>query len=308
MPSLWIELRDMIMLWVEQGVKLFRVDNPHTKPFPFWEWLIEDVRREHPDVVFLSEAFTKPKVMYRLAKIGFSQSYTYFTWRNTKYELTEYLTELTTQPPKEFLPAALLRQHARHQPGLPAERPAFGLPDPRRPGDAALGPLGHVQRLRTLRGPPRPEEEGICRQREVPAHCLGLGPARQHHRRDHPAEPHPPRQPGAALASRDHLPARPTTTTSCCSRRRRPPATTCCWSPSASIPTRPRRPTSRCRCGSGASTTAARSQVEDLMRGYASPGPARSSASASTRANFPSPSGASAARKVHRGCSISDGA
>ena len=102
MPSLWIELRDMILLWVEQGVKLFRVDNPHTKPFPFWEWLIEDVRREHPDVVFLSEAFTKPKVMYRLAKVGFSQSYTYFTWRNTKYELSEYLTEITTQAPKDF--------------------------------------------------------------------------------------------------------------------------------------------------------------------------------------------------------------
>ena len=102
MPSLWVELRDMMMLWVEQGVKLFRVDNPHTKPFPFWEWAIADIRRTHPDVVFLSEAFTKPKVMYKLAKIGFSQSYTYFTWRNTKYELTEYLTELTTQAPRDF--------------------------------------------------------------------------------------------------------------------------------------------------------------------------------------------------------------
>ena len=101
-PSLWLTLRDTIKLWVEQGVKLFRVDNPHTKPFPFWEWVIEDIRREHPDVVFLSEAFTKPKVMYRLAKIGFSQSYTYFTWRNTKWELQEYLTELSTQAPKDF--------------------------------------------------------------------------------------------------------------------------------------------------------------------------------------------------------------
>jgi starch synthase (maltosyl-transferring) len=102
MPSLWVELRDMILLWVEQGVKLFRIDNPHTKPFPFWEWLIADVRRDHPDVAFLSEAFTRPKVMYRLAKIGFSQSYTYFTWRNTKSELTEYLTELTQTAPKDF--------------------------------------------------------------------------------------------------------------------------------------------------------------------------------------------------------------
>ena len=101
-PSLWTTLRDTIMLWVEQGVKLFRVDNPHTKPFPFWEWVIADIRRDHPDVVFLSEAFTRPKVMYRLAKIGFSQSYTYFTWRNTKAELTEYLTELSTEAPKDF--------------------------------------------------------------------------------------------------------------------------------------------------------------------------------------------------------------
>jgi starch synthase (maltosyl-transferring) len=101
-PSLWIELRDTILLWVQQGVKLFRIDNPHTKPFPFWEWLIADVRRDHPDVAFLAEAFTRPKIMYRLAKIGFSQSYTYFTWRNEKRELAEYMTELTQTAPKDF--------------------------------------------------------------------------------------------------------------------------------------------------------------------------------------------------------------
>jgi len=101
-PALWIALRDIILLWVGHGVKLFRVDNPHTKPFPFWEWVIGDVRRNHPDVVFLSEAFTRPKVMYRLAKIGFSQSYTYFTWRNTKSEITEYLHELVDMSPREF--------------------------------------------------------------------------------------------------------------------------------------------------------------------------------------------------------------
>jgi starch synthase (maltosyl-transferring) len=101
-PSLWLELRDIILLWIEQGVKLFRIDNPHTKPFPFWEWLIADVRRDHPDVAFLAEAFTRPKVMYRLAKIGFSQSYTYFTWRNEKWELAEYMTELTQTAPKDF--------------------------------------------------------------------------------------------------------------------------------------------------------------------------------------------------------------
>jgi starch synthase (maltosyl-transferring) len=102
MPSLWIALRNVVQFWVDQGVKLFRVDNPHTKPLPFWEWLIGDIRSRHPDTVFLAEAFTRPKVMYRLAKIGFSQSYTYFTWRNTKAEFEDYLTELSTTAPKEF--------------------------------------------------------------------------------------------------------------------------------------------------------------------------------------------------------------
>jgi starch synthase (maltosyl-transferring) len=101
-PSLWIALRDVVQFWVDQGIRLFRVDNPHTKPFPFWEWLIADIRARHPDTVFLAEAFTRPKVMYRLAKIGFSQSYTYFTWRNTKAEIQDYVTELTTTAPKEF--------------------------------------------------------------------------------------------------------------------------------------------------------------------------------------------------------------
>ena len=97
-PSMWVALKDTIRFWIDQGVSLLRVDNPHTKPFPFWDWVIDDIRREHPDVIFLSEAFTRPKVMYRLARAGFSQSYTYFTWRNTKWELTSYLTELTNEP------------------------------------------------------------------------------------------------------------------------------------------------------------------------------------------------------------------
>jgi starch synthase (maltosyl-transferring) len=110
--SLWLELLRVVDFWVEQGVKLFRVDNPHTKPLPFWEWLIDDVRGRHPDVVFLSEAFTRPKLMYRLAKVGFSQSYTYFTWRNTKWELTEYMRELTAGPPKDiFRPHFFVNTH-----------------------------------------------------------------------------------------------------------------------------------------------------------------------------------------------------
>jgi starch synthase (maltosyl-transferring) len=93
--NLWQALRGVVDQWIDHGIRIFRVDNPHTKPFQFWEWLIAGVRREHPDVVFLAEAFTRPKVMNQLAKLGFSQSYTYFAWRQTRWELTEYLTELT---------------------------------------------------------------------------------------------------------------------------------------------------------------------------------------------------------------------
>ncbi|WP_175687159.1 alpha-1,4-glucan--maltose-1-phosphate maltosyltransferase [Burkholderia anthina] len=102
LPDLWLALRDAVLFWVETGVRIFRVDNPHTKPLPFWAWMIADVRGRHPDVVFLSEAFTRPGMMYRLAKIGFSQSYTYFTWRETKREFIDYLTELTAGPAREF--------------------------------------------------------------------------------------------------------------------------------------------------------------------------------------------------------------
>ncbi len=100
--ELWQELKSVFEFWVEQGVHIFRVDNPHTKAFPFWQWCITELKRETPDLLFLSEAFTRPKIMYRLAKLGFSQSYTYFPWRNGKRELTEYLTELTQTPVREF--------------------------------------------------------------------------------------------------------------------------------------------------------------------------------------------------------------
>jgi starch synthase (maltosyl-transferring) len=100
--SLWNALRDVVLFWVEQGVKIFRVDNPHTKPFPFWEWLIREVQLGHPEVIFLAEAFTRPKLMKGLAKLGFTQSYTYFTWRTQKWELEQYLTELTAYPERDF--------------------------------------------------------------------------------------------------------------------------------------------------------------------------------------------------------------
>ena len=100
--ALWEELRSVVLYWIDQGVRIFRVDNPHTKPFDFWEWLITDIKSRYPEVLFLAEAFTRPKVMYELAKLGFTQSYTYFAWRNTKSELTEYFNEITQTDVREY--------------------------------------------------------------------------------------------------------------------------------------------------------------------------------------------------------------
>jgi starch synthase (maltosyl-transferring) len=101
-PGLWMALRDVVLFWAKEGVRAFRVDNPHTKTLPFWEWMIADVRARFPDAIFLSEAFTRPKMMYRLAKLGFSQSYTYFTWRHSKQEFIDYLTELADTPVRDY--------------------------------------------------------------------------------------------------------------------------------------------------------------------------------------------------------------
>ncbi len=100
--ELWEELKSVFVYWAEQGIRIFRVDNPHTKPFAFWEWAIAEVKRAYPDAIFLSEAFTRPKVMYQLAKLGFTQSYTYFAWKNSSYELQEYFTEISESGVLEF--------------------------------------------------------------------------------------------------------------------------------------------------------------------------------------------------------------
>jgi starch synthase (maltosyl-transferring) len=101
--ELWEELKSIVVFWIEQGVRIFRVDNPHTKPFVFWQWLISEIRKNYPEVIFLSEAFTRPKLMCRLAKVGFDQSYTYFAWRNTKYEIETYVKELTQNDSAQYL-------------------------------------------------------------------------------------------------------------------------------------------------------------------------------------------------------------
>lgn len=100
--ALWDELKSVIVYWCEHGVRVFRVDNPHTKPFPMWEWLIGEVKRAYPETIFLAEAFTRPRIMHRLAKLGFTQSYTYFSWRNTKHELIEYFHELALSDSREY--------------------------------------------------------------------------------------------------------------------------------------------------------------------------------------------------------------
>ena len=100
--NLWEELKSILEYWIAQGIKIFRVDNPHTKAFVFWEWVIAEIKKQHPEVLFLSEAFTRPAVMHQLAKLGFSQSYTYYTWRNNKYELSEYMQELTKGKGKNY--------------------------------------------------------------------------------------------------------------------------------------------------------------------------------------------------------------
>ena len=125
--ALWQELKRVFEFWIEHGVTIFRVDNPHTKPFRFWEWVLTELKQRYPETIFLSEAFTRPKVMTYLAKVGFSQSYSYFTWRNSKDEIVEYFTELTQTPVREYLRPNLFANtpdilHAYLQRG---GRPAF---------------------------------------------------------------------------------------------------------------------------------------------------------------------------------------
>jgi starch synthase (maltosyl-transferring) len=125
--ALWEELKSVFDYWIGQGVRIFRVDNPHTKPFPFWEWAIGEIKERHPEVLFLAEAFTKPAVMQRLSKLGFSQSYTYFTWRNTKQEITEYFSELVETELREYFRPSLWPNTPDILPGFlqVGKRPAF---------------------------------------------------------------------------------------------------------------------------------------------------------------------------------------
>ena len=165
-PALWMALRDVVLFWVSKGVRTFRVDNPHTKPLPFWEWMIREVQDRCPDVIFLSEAFTRPKMMKRLAKLGFTQSYSYFTWRNTKAELTEYLTELTQEGPREHMRPNFFVNTPDINPKFlqTSGRAGFQI---RAVLAATLSPLvGRLLGLRAGRGDADPRQGGVSRTRE----------------------------------------------------------------------------------------------------------------------------------------------
>ncbi len=193
---LWQELLRVTVFWVEHGVRIFRVDNPHTKTLGFWAWLIAEVQAKDPGVVFLAEAFTRPARMRYLAKIGFSQSYTYFTWRNAKDELTEYLSELTGTDLFEYLPPEPLHEHARHPARVPAGRRTLGVPGAPAAGGHPRRELRHLQRLRALRGARGARERRSTRdsekyqlrqwERDRPGHIKELvarvNQVRRHHR------------------------------------------------------------------------------------------------------------------------------
>ena len=206
-PSLWEEMRNIVRFWIGHGVRTFRVDNPHTKPIRFWEWLIAAIKREHPETIFLAEAFTRPKVMKTLAKAGFTQSYTYFTWRNAKAELVEYFTELTQTAMAELLSRQPLRQYAGHPARVLAARRAAGVRDPRVPGgDAVLG-LRHLQRLRAVRKRAHPPgQRGVPRFREVRDQAPRLERHGEPARLPDDDQPHAPRQPRVATVQEPALP------------------------------------------------------------------------------------------------------
>ncbi len=198
--GMWEELKSVFDYWIAQGVTIFRVDNPHTKAFPFWEWVIPEIKRDHPEVLFLAEAFTRPKIMYRLAKLGFSQSYTYFPWRNGKAEITAYLTELAQTPVREFF-------RPNQWPNTPdilteflqmGGRAAFVirllLAATLGSNYGIYGPAFELQENR----PRSPRQRGVSQLREVRDPPLGSRPGRQPAPADYARQCHSQKQSGAA--------------------------------------------------------------------------------------------------------------
>ena len=248
--DLWLELRRVILFWVEQGVKTFRVDNPHTKSFAFWEWLIGDVQHDHPEVIFLSEAFTRPKVMKSLAKAGFTQSYTYFTWRNFKAELEEYFTELTQSEMKEYYRGNLFPNTHDILPFILQEggRPAFKM---RFALAATLSSVyGIYSSYELCENTPVPGREEYLNSEKYeykvwdwdrPGNIIPYITRINAIRREHPA-----------LHLYDNLRFYPSDDENITAYgKATPDGPTGCWSSSTSIPSTPMRPGSICRWRSG---------------------------------------------------------
>ncbi len=212
--ALYAELRDVFLFWVGHGVTIFRVDNPHTKPFRFWDWVIREVRDRNPDAIFLAEAFTRPKLMLRLAKGGYPQSYSYFTWRNAKWAIEQYFTELTQDRRHRDHAAEPVRQHARHPQRIPPGRRPTRFPDPPRAGRDPGGDLRDLRpAVRAVRRHPLEAGlGGVSRLREISGPPLGPRRPRQPRRVHHPGQRDPPGQPGAPFRSPASGSSRPTTT------------------------------------------------------------------------------------------------
>ena len=178
--GLWTGLADVIRFWIANGVTVFRVDNPHTKAFAFWQWVIPTIRAETPEAIFLAEAFTRPRVMERLAKVGFNQSYTYFTWRQSAWELRTYFEELATRT-VDFMRPNVVAQHARHPHRAAADRRAGDVRHPGHPRRHAVAGVGRLRPgVRAARAPAgAPRLGGVPRLGEVPAAPVGPPPRRQ---------------------------------------------------------------------------------------------------------------------------------
>ena len=259
-PDIWFAMREMFLHWCAHGVKLFRVDNPHTKPFPFWEWVIGEVRALHPDAIFLAEAFTRPKVMKRLAKVGFSQSYSYFTWRNERAEIEEYLTELTQEECREYMRPNFfattpdINPHFLQQSGRPGFRTRLVL------AATLAGNYGIYSGYEVCEAAAVPGKEEFFELRKVPDPRLGHGRARQHPGRHPPDEPAAARAPGAARFPQSRILQ---------DQRRSGARLRQAHRRSAGLPAVPRQPRpaqhrgvlpSRCPCGSSACPTTPRSR------------------------------------------------
>ena len=196
--GLWDALREVVLHWVGKGVTIFRVDNPHTKPLPFWEWLITTVREDHPDVLFLAEAFTRAAMMRTLAKIGFNQSYTYFTWKNSRWELTEYLTELTASGMQDYYrpnffanTPDILTEYLQHG-GPPAFAPRLVLAATLSPTYGIYSGYEHFEHTAVRPGSEEylDSEKYEVKQRTLDGPLLGLVQAVNRVRREHPALQH----------------------------------------------------------------------------------------------------------------------